>query len=156
MSTLKRFVVKLLRKFWDRYPKIPLIYICSRNGVTGAVRADDFDDEVRSMRKSFVRLNWPIRTVRPQVYPVFLFSDKSLPERNYRVAPLIGLKEISKYCVVEFRDFELPPITAKGFTPHGYFGELEMMGREGTRHRIWTLRQAAAYLVRGKILEGEV
>ena len=138
MSTLK----KLFRKLWDAYPKEALFYVSSHNGVTGVVRAEDFDDEVRRMRKLFRKNGRPQGAVRPQVYPVLLFSDKTPSSRSFRVGSLDDLKQLLEGCAVEQRTFELPPLNAPGFTPYGYFGMMEEIGREGTRHRVWTLEQA--------------
>ncbi len=146
MSTLK----KLFRRIWDAYPKEPLVYLCSHNGVTGVVRAEDFDDEVRRMRRLFVVhircKGEPQRMVRPQVYPVFLFSDKTPSSRSFRVGTLDDLKQVLKNCVIEPRIFEVPPMNIPGFTPFGYLGMMEEVGRENSRLHIWTLEQARAYL----------
>ena len=155
MSTLKR----LFRKVWDAYPRKPLLYICSHNGVTGVVRAEDFDDEVRRMRRSLKR-GWPTRgvsnvpwPVRPQVYPVFLFSDKNPRKRSFRVGTLDEMWEAFDLCgcVVEERSFELPPLNAPGHTPFGYFGMMVEIGRENARHRVWSLKQARTYFRGGAI-----
>jgi len=153
MSTLKRFW-RLLRKFWDWdvYPDAPLVYVCSHNGVTGVVRADDFDDEVQRMRRLFKRYGSPwsgadsYKAVRPQVYPVFLFSDKVQLEPSFRVGSLDDLQLILWDCAVEERSFELPPMKAPGSIPNGYYGELQKIGSEGCRHRWWGFKQACAYL----------
>lgn len=147
MSSLKR----LFRKLWDVYPNEPLVYICSHNGVTGAVRAEDFDDEVRRMRGFFRKKGKPSGVVRPQVYPVFLFSDKTPSSRSFRVGTLDDLKLILESCAVEHRTFELPPLNAPGMTPYGYFGVMEEIGRENTRHRLWSRAQAHNYLHGGAI-----
>ena len=143
MSTLK----KLFRKLWDAYPKEPLVYVSSHNGVTGVVRAEDFDDEVRRMRKLFRRDGGrPAEAVRPQVYPVFLFSDKTPPNRSFRVGTLADLKRLLEGCLVEQRVFELPPLNAPGCTPYGYYGMMEEIGREGTRHRLYAFVWAQSYI----------
>ena len=147
MKLLKR----LFRKYWDRYPKGPFVYVCSHNGVVGAVRAEDYDDEVRRMRKEFQKKRFLRHPVRPQVYPVFLFSNKNVGERSFRVGTENKLNEILMDCVVEFRDFELPPLNAPGSTPFGYEGMFEQVGRENTRHRVWSDEQANTYLRGGKI-----
>lgn len=147
MSTLKR----LFRKVWDAYPKEPLVYVSSHNGVTGVVRAEDFDDEVRWMRKLFRKNGKPQGAVRPQVYPVFLFSDKNPSSRSFRVGTLDDLKQALEGCALEQRTFELPPLNAPGFTPYGYFGMMEEIGRENTRHRVWSLEQVRTYFHGGAI-----
>ncbi len=147
------FLKKLIQKFWDKYPNKPLVYVCTHNGVTGAVCADDFDTEIRRMRKNFKKNGWEnaVWPIRPQVYPIFLFSDKNVSERSFRVGSLKQLSELLKDCAVEFRDFELPPLNAPGSTPYGYYGQFEQVGRENTRHRVWTLEQAETCLKGGQI-----
>jgi hypothetical protein len=145
MSTLK----SLLRRFWDLYPQRPLIYVCSHNGVTGAVRAEDYDDEIRSMRKVFKKKGWPQSPVRPRVYPVFLFSDANPPKQNFRTGTLADLKRIidGLVCAVEYREFELPPLRGPGFTSHDYFGaSFVSFSNLGYAHRAWTVEQAEKHL----------
>lgn len=145
MGTLKR----LFRKLWDAYPKEPLVYVSSHNGVTGVVRAEDFDDEVRCMRRLFRREGGMLAgSVRPQVYPVFLFSDKTPSSRSFQVGTLADLKRLLEGCHVEQRVFELPPLNAPGFTPYGYYGMMEEIGREGTRHRLYAFGWAHSYIHR--------
>jgi len=140
MSTLKR----LFRRIWDAYPKEPLVYVCSHNGVTGVVRAVDFDDEVRRMRRLFRREGRPQDAVRPQVNPVFLFSDKtSLSRSFFRVGTLDDLKQILEGCAVEQRTFELPSLNAKALTT---FGLMKKIGFKNPRNYICTLEQAQTYL----------
>jgi len=149
------FVVSFLRNWIRAYPKQPLIYVCTHNGVTGVVRAEDFDNEILRMRREFTKnmwpvepLGWEIRPVRPQVYPVFLFSDKN-PQRSFRVGTLAEMTGILKGCCVEERNFELPPLNAPGMAKLGYYGSWEEVGRENTRHRVWTLKQAHTHLSGG-------
>ncbi|GEM_PF-1658119 len=153
-----RSLKKLFRICWDEYPVEHLLYVCSHNGVTGVVRAEDFDDEVRRMRREFEKSGWPkdplgweLRPVRPQVFPVFLFSDKNPSDRSFRVGTLAEMRQaLDGYCVEE-RSFELPPINAPGMIRSGYYGHWESVGRENTRHRAWTLEQARRYFRGGHI-----
>ncbi len=155
-------LMKLFRRLWDIYPKEPLVYICTHNGVTGVVGAEAYDDEIRRMRRQFKKKGWPsdrlgrelwsLCPVRPQVYPIFLFSDKNpSPSRSFRVGTMFEMAGILKGCRVEERTFELPPLNAPGSTRFGYYDSWEEIGRENTRHRRWTLDQARMYLNGGTI-----
>ena len=114
----------MFRRLWDAYPEEPLVYMCSHNGVTGIVRAEDFDDEVRKMRRQFRNEKRKLtREVRPQVNPVFLFSDNnSRWVQSFRVGMIKELKEILDGCSVEQRVFDLPLLRAPGSTFYGYNG----------------------------------
>lgn len=147
MNTLNWFLWKL----WNRYPTQSLIYVSLDNGVVGAVCAEDYDREVYRMRKEFSWNRWPTVPVRPQVYPVFLFSNKNPGNRSFRVGTEEDLTRIIRGCAVEFRDFELPPLNAPGYTPLGYFGAREEIDSENARRRKWTLDQAREYLHGGQI-----
>ena len=109
MSTLKRWLKKLFREWWDIYPKEPLVYVCMHNGVIGAVRAEDYDDHIRLIRKFYRRKSWrPMFAYRNEVTPVFLFSDMSCTKaRNSWVGRIEELNDILDGCRVEEMTFEL-------------------------------------------------
>ena len=143
------------RKGWrrGRLPYPPHVYICSHNGVTGVVSAAAYEREVAEMRAQFDlgRKFLPDRPLRPQVYPVFLFSNRAPSARSFRVGGIYELWQVLEGCFVEERAFELPPLNAPGHTPYGYCGSYEEVGRENTRHRKWTLADAWTYLQGGTI-----
>jgi len=154
-----RSLKKWFRRLWDKFPSQPLLYVCSHNGVTGVVRAEDFDDEVRLMRQEFEKNKWPdyclrdweVRPVRPQVWPIFLFSDKDPGSRSFRVGTLKELYKILEGCRIEERSFELPPLNAPGMARAGYHGGWNEIGRENSRHVKWSLNQAETYFHGGEI-----
>ena len=137
---------KNLRKFWDNYPtNTTLVYICSRNGVTGVVRANDFDDEVRRMRK-----HGRVSPVRPQVYPVFIFSDKTPSKEDMRCGTLDDMEGFLKKCSVEYRDFQLPPLNKGELMPSGYLGLFEKVGyTPASKYRVYSFRDIEEYLHKG-------
>jgi len=149
---------KLLMKLWywltRGYPlDCPLLYVCSHNGVTGVVRAEDYDREIRRMRrwerKHAPKAGKKSKPFRPQVYPVFLFSDKLCPERNLRVGSIDVFRFIAcERCVLEERSFFLPPLAAGELIPRGYdpIDGWEQTGREGCRATSFTFEQARTYL----------
>ncbi len=143
MRTLK----KLIKWFWDMYPRQPLVYICTHNGVTGAVSAQDFDDEIRSMRRMFKQHGWPKEPVRPRVWPVFLFSDKTPGKINFRVGTMAEMKDMLTHCVMEYRDFELPPLNGPAVISMDYYGGVfQTAGYEDSKHRHYKFVDAWRHL----------
>lgn len=146
------YYVSLWRHLVHGYPKEQvLVYTCSRNGVTGVVRAVDFDAEVLKMRREHDRLAKKKylnrKSLRPIVYPVFLFSDKTPGKHSFRVGTIEDMYALLKDCALEERAFELPPINGGVITPVDYSGlNWEQVGREGTRHKVYTLEQARNYI----------
>ena len=159
-----RFLTMFFERF-SRYPKDrPLLYRCEDKsiGVVALVRAEDFDAEVRRMRLFFEREGYPsyITAVRPQVFPVFLFSSKEVAPSNFLTGNMYEAICMIQGCAVEARDFFIPPIqvppNGREFIPTSYRSDIihsEEIGREGSRVRSYTLDEAVAYLRRGKPLD---
>jgi hypothetical protein len=92
-----------------------MLYICSHNGVTGVIRADEFDDNIRTKRSELNRWGWMgLEPLRPKFHyrSIFLFTDKTKPEVHQVIGGLGELRGLLSDCAVEYRDFELPPIQA--------------------------------------------
>lgn len=113
MRTLNR----LWRRLWDKYPQCPLVYVCCHNGVTGVVRADDLDDEIRRVRSQEFDHKYGLgfkehghRAWLLNYRQVFLFSDMNMPEISNCVGTLSQMRQMLNGCFVEHRDFRLPPI----------------------------------------------
>lgn len=153
MGTLKKWFWKMWYTYWLDYPEEPLVYVCSHNGVTGVVRADDFDNEVRRMRKFFRQKRgfhrpvrrWPYSPIRPQVYPISLFSDMTPTKRNLLTGTLGDLRKMLEECVAEERSFYVPPLSAPGWPPNSYLGRVGDAA-PNAQYRKWTSRQAKEYL----------
>lgn len=136
-----------LWKLWNRYPARALIYVCNNNGVIGAVRAEDYDKEIRRMRKEFAMNRWPTVPVRPQVYPVFLFSNNE-SKTCMTCGNEENLKNILINCAVEFRDFVIPPING-GPVDLDYFGGYENVAFD-SKFPSWSIVTARKYLHEGQ------
>ncbi|MCC7004336.1 hypothetical protein IT397_00220 [Candidatus Nomurabacteria bacterium] len=119
-------LTRLVRRLMFAHPQQPLVYVCSNNGVTAAVRGEDYDRaliQLRKDRSKKFKLNngtlsdrWNESAVYPSfpvVYPQFLFSNK-LPEysrsASFRIGSIAELQEILKDCAVEYHQFWIQPI----------------------------------------------
>jgi hypothetical protein len=144
-------IKKLYRRWFEKYPTAPLLYVCSHNGVTGVVRAEDFDKEVRKARAIFNKSHWPdrgswywdIRPIRPQVHPVFLFTNHKDKNDSVVVGDLELMAEILKGCRLEERSFELPHHKS-GDT----FTNYQRVQHTVDRHRGQTIGETRAHLLR--------
>lgn len=141
-----------LKKILGINSQKPIVYICMHKGVTGIVCASDFRSEVARMRKvikekgGWVKNKWP---VRPNVYPVFLFSNNKISKWDLIIGTVDELHEILKNYAggVEFRDFCLPDLNTHGTKPSGYYNLLDKVIREENPERInWSLDQVKDYL----------
>jgi hypothetical protein len=129
-----------------------MLYVCSHNGATGVVRAEDYDDEVRRVRKIFRKKQWDrrfegqeTRAVRPIVVPVFLFSDKDRGPETYKNGSLADLANLLEGCYVEERSFELPRMDSPGFPRGDYWPEPSNFPYEDN-YRRWGFERAQNYL----------
>lgn len=146
-------IKKLYQRWIEKYPTAPLLYVCSHNGVVGVVRAEDFDSEVRSARTTFNKQKhwpdrgswyWDIRPIRPQVHPVFLFTNHKDRNENVVVGDLEFMAEILKGCRLEERSFELPHYKS-GDT----FADYRRVQHVVDRHHGQTVGETRAHLLRG-------
>lgn len=162
MRTLKSWFMRRFRLLFRAYPEgWPLVYICSRNGVTGVVRAEDFDTEVHRFRKLFAKHNdWPQVPIRPMVFPIFLFGPhKSNIKRDFRTGDLTQLADLLADCVAEERSFLVPDAYHQDMIPlcypnvNGCTNIWEETGREGSRFMIHRFAEVQSYILDGQPLK---
>lgn len=102
--------------FFKRKKKIPLVYVCVVNGVTGVVRADDYNKKVRKWEKDVQRVGTAGLAYRTkhagvevsivhQILPIFSFSDKKKTDPDFRNGTMDDLNQILKNCSVGLRVF---------------------------------------------------
>lgn len=135
MSTFQNLWKKLLQKLG--YDTRPMIYLCGDRGRWGFVRAEDFEQEVKAMRRRTKHRKWSSdqgpwhRPAMPCVYPLFLFSKDTGPDNHLVSGNLHEMWSLLADCRLEHRAFYLPEGDAHSVAIHEH-GEFQLVGREGS------------------------
>lgn len=138
-------MLMIFRRLIDAYPSVPLLYVCSREGVTGIVRAMDFDDVVRWQRRlyQYGKCNKVALPYRPQVFPLFLFSDKPT-HKTFRFGTMEEMGLLVKDCDMETRDFFIPFLRNR--ENHGWYGIMDQSDWGRKKKGIHSYEDAHTYI----------